>query len=200
MTKIIGLTGGIGSGKTTVARRFEQAGFPVYLADDAGKRVMEYPQVQQAIVQALGEEVWNGKALDRQIIANKVFQDKAALAALNAIVHPAVAKDFADWCNQQNADYVIKEAAILFESGSYQACDIVITVVADENTRINRVMQRDGINEEQVRARMRNQWSDEEKIKRSDYIIRNDSFDEMEQQVEKIIDSLKKGLKNCITC
>lgn len=194
MKKIIGLTGGIGSGKSTVAKLFEQAGFPVYLADDAGKKVMQDPQVAQAIVAALGDSVWDGTQLDRKAIAELVFKDEQALAKLNAIVHPAVAADFKKWCALQTSDIVLKEAAILFESGSYTACDLVFTVVADEDLRIQRVMQRDGVSAEQVRSRMNNQWSDEEKIKRSDKVIVNNSMQEMTAEVEEIINSLKKGL------
>lgn len=191
MTKIIGLTGGIGSGKTKIARLFESEGIPVYIADEHAKRVMASDPVTAALRKAFSDEVFNDNTLNRAKLAEKVFSDPTALARLNAIVHPAVRLDFERWLTAQNAPMVIREAAILFESGSYTDCDKIITVTAPESVRIARVMQRDNTTEAAVRARMTHQWSDEKKAALSDFVIENTDWAETQLKTQEIIKNLK---------
>lgn len=191
MTKIIGLTGGIGSGKTTVATIFKAHGLPVYIADEAGKEVMKDPSILLAIQKAFGQTVFENGVLDRKKLASLVFSDKDKLQQLNAIVHPAVARHFASWLeNHQNFDYVIYESAILFESGGDTKCHAVITVVASESVRIQRVMQRDAASKEQILQRMKAQWTDEQRLEKSQFVINNDSLVNTEKQVVKILNIL----------
>ena len=155
---IVGLTGGIGSGKTTVAKMFMELGVPVYLADvEAKKLLAENTEVQKKVIDILGEQAYKNEEPDRAYIAEKVFKNKNLLTSLNKIIHPAVKIHFENWYASQNAPYVLKEAAILFESGSYKDCNAIITVTAPEEIRINRVILRDKTTEEAVRARMQNQ-------------------------------------------
>ena len=184
----IGITGGIGSGKTTVANLFAKLGVPVFFADSETRMLQNSDaELRGELIAAFGPETYlaNG-TLDRAYLARIVFADKAALQKVNSIVHPAVARHFAAWCaaHESNA-YILKEAAILFESGSNAGLDGVIAVTAPEALRIERVMQRDGISEEEVRKRMANQWPEEEKLKRANWIIYNDGR-ALEPQVEEI--------------
>lgn len=164
-----GLTGGIGSGKSAVARVFVQLGVPVFAADDEAKFLREHdPEVRSQVLAAFG-------TTDRQVLAGMVFNDPEQLKALNAIIHPAVQRRFEEWLDfHKGKDLVIKEAAILFEAGADKGLDKVITVVSPEELKIARVMKRDGVSRDQVLSRMQNQWSDEERIKRSHYVIQND--------------------------
>jgi dephospho-CoA kinase len=172
---ITGITGGIGSGKTTVCKVFEMLGVPVYYADNEAKNLLSEPSVQSAITNIFGEDILSGGKVDRKKMAAIVFSDKAKLETLNSIVHPAVIKHFEQWCKKhQSAAYVIKEAAILFESGTYKNVHKIISVTAPVDIKIKRVMKRDGSTEEEVRQKINNQMSDEEKIKRSDFVILND--------------------------
>lgn len=192
MTKIIGLTGGIGSGKTSIAKYFEQNGIPVYIADDRAKMVSSKPEVVKKIITAFGNEILdNKKSISKEKLSNIVFTDKKKLQLLNSIIHPEVKKDFIGWVKMQNKPFVIKEAAILFESGSYKDCDLIITITAPIEERIKRVMLRDNISREKVLDRISNQWSDEERIKKSDFIIENTSLTAAYEQVNKILVSLK---------
>jgi len=192
MTKIIGLTGGIGSGKTTVAGYFESMGVPVYYADNAGKKILGLEENKKAIKLVFGESVFDGTEISRKKLASIVFNDKEKLSQLNQIIHPAVRKDFTDWLIRHNQfSLIIKEAAILFESGTYKDCDAVITIVAPLEVRINRVMSRDNINREEVMQRIVNQWPDEKKIALSDFVIENDSISKMQEQVREILKKLQ---------
>ncbi|MEW6469420.1 MAG: dephospho-CoA kinase [Bacteroidota bacterium] len=183
----IGLTGGIGSGKTTVGKIFSALGVPVYLADEAGKALLHTPAIRDQVAALLGKEVLDESGnIDRRRVAARVFADPKKLEQLNALIHPAVRRDFEDWAARQQSRYVIREAAILFESGSDADLDGVIAVSSPEHLRIKRVMQRDGVTEEEVRARMRHQWSDEEKIGRSQYVIVNDERELVIPQVLKL--------------
>lgn len=190
--RIIGLTGGIGSGKTTVAHFFEALGVPVYYADDRAKAVLETEKVSEEVRSYFGDVVFSSEGIDRKKLASVVFNDKEKLEVLNGIVHPAVGEDFREWLSEQTSDFIIREAAILFESGSYKDCDQIITVTAPVETRIERVMKRNGTSREEVLARMENQWSDAEKIIRSDYVIENEELAETERKVSEIYHSLKK--------
>ncbi|MFM1876739.1 MAG: hypothetical protein RL266_2476 [Bacteroidota bacterium] len=174
--KVVGITGGIGSGKTTVCQIFERLGVPVYYADTRAKQLMaaEGP-LKEMILEAFGALAYRGSQLDRAYLAKEVFGNEERLAKLNSLVHPAVAYDFDEWLEQQHhANYVLKEAAILFESGAYQAVDFSVLVIAPEDLRIDRVVKRDGVTPEQVLQRMKNQWTQEHKAKLADFIINND--------------------------
>lgn len=171
----IGLTGGIGSGKSTVAQVFETLGIPVYYADDAAKRLMNTDKaLMQAIQKHFGEASYTDGTLNRKHIASIVFQDQGKLALLNSLTHPATIADAKEWISRQTTPYVIKEAALLFESGSYKDLDYIIGVAAPLPLRLQRVMQRDGISAEEVQQRISRQLNEEEKLKRCNFSIVND--------------------------
>ncbi|MDZ4149095.1 MAG: dephospho-CoA kinase [Flavobacteriaceae bacterium] len=172
--KIVGLTGGIGSGKTTVANFFKELGVPIYIADAEAKKLMtKNVELQQKIKALLGTDAYQNGELNRKYIAEQVFKNPEKLRALNNLVHPVVAEDFKKWINSQNAVFVIKESALLFETGDYKNCDVVILVKASMDERIRRVMKRDAISKDGVTERISHQWSDEKKELLSNYIIEN---------------------------
>ena len=171
MTKIVGLTGGIGSGKTTVAQMFKALGVPVYNADDEAKALMQSSEIIKGeLIQLLGDSCYQNAQLNRSFIASKVFADKALLEKINAIVHPKVAAHFEQWLSNQNAPYVIKEVAILFETGSQDLFDFILTVTAPVETRIQRVMDRDQKTKSEVELVIKNQLSETEKINQSHWL------------------------------
>ena len=186
--KIIGLTGGIGSGKSTVAKWFEEKEIPVYNSDLEAKRLMnENPGIRNRLIEKFGTGTYGSSCLNRAYLARLVFQNPAKLKALNEIVHPVVFEDFRVWVKSQNAEFVVKEAAILFESGSYKDCDWVLSVIADEKIRIERVMQRDQISKAQVLERIKNQWADARKMELSDWVLYNNSgLDELRKEFETV--------------
>lgn len=191
MTKIIGLTGGIGSGKTTIANYLKSLGIPVYIADDEAKKVMQLPEIVTQIKLEFGENVFVNDLINTSKLAKLVFNNPEKLKQLNKIVHPAVKEHFDNWVLQhKDFPFVIKEAAILFESGSYQYCDKIITVIAPIETRIKRVINRDKTSRENVLDRINSQWTDEQKTSKSDFVITNISFDDAKNQVDKIINLL----------
>jgi len=195
LPKIIGLTGGIGSGKTTVANYFKELGVPVYIADVEAKALMNRSKViKSKLIQLFGNEAYFNESLNKPFIANKIFNDAALLEKMNAIVHPKVASHFKRWLKKQDAPYVLKEAAIIFENGTYTSLDFIITVIAPEKTRINRVVERDKSSEEKVKAIIKNQWSDAKKVKLSDFVIENIDLVKTKSQVLNIH---KKILKKC---
>ncbi|MGQ9621779.1 MAG: dephospho-CoA kinase [Bacteroidales bacterium] len=170
----LGITGGIGSGKTIISRIFTILGVPVFSADDEAKEIMTSDKlIMEQIIQAVGKNVYRNGILQRKELAKMIFNDKNLLEKINRIVHPAVFKRFTEWEKQQNYPYVIMEAAILFESRANTLVDKVLTVVAPENERIKRVMERDNIREKEVADRIRNQYDDDFRISRSDYVIDN---------------------------
>ena len=170
----VGLTGGIGSGKSTVAQVFEVLGIPVYYADDAAKKLMnENILLKEKLKTAFGEAVYTDGLLNRQVLSSIVFNDPAKLALLNSIVHPATILDAREWMVRQSAPYVIKEAALLFESGSAKQLDKIIGVYAPAQLRIHRVMQRDNITEKEVLSRLNKQMDEDEKMALCDYVIYN---------------------------
>lgn len=169
----VGLTGGIGSGKTTVARILQVLGVPVFDSDRAAKEVMACDPVRTAVMTAFGD-VYPEGCLDRSRLASIVFSDKDALQRLNAIVHPAVRDAFKRWKAHRSAPYVVNEAAVMIESGGYRAMDHLVVVTAPEEDRIARVMERDGTSREQVQARMRNQITDAERTAHADTVLVND--------------------------
>ncbi|WP_395048074.1 dephospho-CoA kinase [Flavobacterium sp.] len=191
MAKIIGLTGGIGSGKTTIARLFEAEGIPVYIADDEAKKIMILPETIQLVRECFGQEVIVNYQIDKKKLSEIVFNQPEKLKELNKIIHPLVKKHFDNWVKKQNSPFVIKEAAILFESGSYKYCDQIITVIASEETRIKRVMSRDNSTREAVLERIKNQWEDSQKTSKSDYIIENENLSEAKLQFQEILKKLK---------
>ena len=192
MTKIIGLTGGIGSGKTMVAEYIKSFGIPVYIADDEARKLMDRDRVIQAISTAFGKDVLDDGTLNRDKLAKIAFNNPEKLQKLNAIVHPEVKKHFDCWVEKHKQfPFVVKEAAILFESGSNKDCDAVITITAPLETRLQRVMERDNADRESVLKRMENQWSDEQRIEKSNYVIHNLSVDATKEQVNKILKLLK---------
>jgi dephospho-CoA kinase len=171
----IGLTGGIGSGKSTVARIFEVLGIPVYYADEAAKKLMiENEELKNSIINAFGKDAYNNGNLNREYIAGLVFNNKEKLFVLNSLVHPATIKDALLWFQKQKAPYIIKEAALIFESGSNKDLDYVIGVRSPIDIRIRRAMNRDNISEEQVKTRMNKQMDEEEKLRLCNYVIVND--------------------------
>lgn len=191
-TKIIGLTGGIGSGKSTIAGFFSSLGVKVYIADDEAKNILFRQDAADEVAAIFGEEALTDNLPDRAKLAGLVFNDAAKLAKLNSIIHPKVREHFTEWvASHSDEKFVIKEAAILFESGSYKDCDKVILVTAPEKIRINRVIARDNVSEEKVLERMANQWDDERKKSLSDYIIENICLEAAREQVVNIYKELK---------
>jgi dephospho-CoA kinase len=192
MTKIIGLTGGIGSGKTTIAKLFEAEGIPVYIADLEAKKIMQLPQTIQLIKQTFGNNIIHNDVIDTKVLSAIVFNDAQKLNILNGIVHPLVKEHFEHWViSKRDYPFVIKESAILFESGSNKYCDQVIAVVALEETRIKRVMARDNCTREQVLERIKNQWSDQKRIDNSDFVIQNENIEEAKKQFKIILKKMK---------
>ncbi|MBL0359205.1 MAG: dephospho-CoA kinase [Chitinophagaceae bacterium] len=187
----VGITGGIGSGKSTVARIFEVMGIPVYYADDASKKLMnEDESLKQTIQQHFGSDTYSNGILNRKHLSSLVFNNAEKLALLNSIVHPATIKDAEEWMMKQTSPYAIKEAALIFESGAQEHLDKVIGVYAPTAVRINRVMQRDHINRDEVISRMNNQVPDEIKMRLCDYVIANDEQELLTPQVLKLHEQL----------
>ena len=193
----IGLTGGIGSGKSTVAKIFEQLGIPVYYADSAAKRIMNADPILMAeLVNSFGSEVYVDGELNRAHLSGIVFNDKKKLDLLNSIVHPATIRDSESWMSSQKAPYAIKEAALIFESGSQDQLDYVIGVSAPESLRIQRAMQRDGLTREAVKERIQNQLSESIKMRLCHFVIRNDEQELVIPQVLELDRKLREKIKN----
>lgn len=194
----VGLTGGIGSGKTTVAHIFRQMGFPVYIADREAARLMHSNgRIRRQLIELFGTEIYTPTGeLDRKGFANLIFNNPEALAAVNAVVHPEVMNDFMNWCEQQTAPFAIFESAILFEAGLDRVFDYIICVTAPMNTRIKRVMVRDKVSEEKVRERMKNQEADEIKCKKSDFIISTEEGKMVLPQIESNLEHIRQIIEN----
>ncbi len=183
----VGLTGGIGSGKSTVAGYFQELGVPVYNSDSRAKALMEQKaSLRRQIEALLGPLAYNDNKLNRPYVATQVFANPDLLSALNALVHPEVRLDFQEWSEKQESPYVVQEAAILFENGGYRQLDQMVLVTAPEPVRLKRVMKRDGISEGEVRARMSNQWDDARKIPLADFLVDNTRRQSARAQVRKI--------------
>jgi dephospho-CoA kinase len=188
---VAGLTGGIGSGKSYVAKYFESLGVPVYNSDARGRDLNNtHPVIKSAFIKRFGEDIYQNALLNRQKVAELVFNDKEALQWINNLVHPVVGQDFSIWKKQQNAPFIIKEAAILIESGAYKECDKLIVVMAPVELRIERVVKRDGLTKDQVMQRIANQMTDEERERYADFVIINDGILSVEKQIDKIINQL----------
>lgn len=195
MAIMIGLTGGIGSGKSVVAKVFATLGIPVFNADDEAKRIMQTsPEIKNKLIEQFGLEIYNEHGLDKEKLASIVFNDPFQLQLLNAIVHPVTIQAAKDWAAKQTTPYVIKEAALIFESGTADGLFKVIGVTAPLSLRTHRVMQRDGITKEQVDARMRNQISDTIKMRLCDYVIENNNQQMVIPQVLEIDKAIRAAL------
>lgn len=185
--KVIGLTGGIGSGKSTVAGMFAKIGVPIFITDNEGRRLLNTSKVvRRKVIELLGEKAYDQSIPNRKHIASKVFNDKDLLTSLNAIIHPKVAKSFTRWQAKQDSYYCIKESAILFETGGDLICDATITVEVALETRIARVLKRDAMSLEEVEARLRNQKSDAYRSSKATYVIKNDTLAATQKQVCKL--------------
>jgi dephospho-CoA kinase len=191
--KIIGLTGGIGSGKTTVLNYFKQFDIPVYVADIEAKRIMhETSEVVSKVKTLFGRDAYLNGKLNRRYIANIVFNDKTMLTLLNAIVHPAVYNDFLMFKANQKAPYLIYESALLFENHSEAKFDKVILVIAPMSLRIERIQKRDQSSVADIEARIKNQMSDQEKKEKSDYVILNMDLIETKEEVKRLHQTFSK--------
>ena len=195
MATMIGLTGGIGSGKSVVAKVFATLGIPVFNADEEAKRIMQTStEIKTKLIEQFGTDIYNAHGLDKEKLASIVFNDSFQLQLLNAIVHPVTIQAAKDWAAKQTSPYVIKEAALIFESGAADGLLKVIGVTAPLSIRIHRVMQRDGITKEQVDARMRNQISDTIKMRLCDYVIENNNQQMVIPQVLEIDKAIRAAL------
>jgi dephospho-CoA kinase len=187
----IAVTGGIGSGKTTICKALESLNIPVFYADEEVKKMYEDDAgVRASTVEAFGEAVYSNRKLNKKLLAQKVFGDAAALATLNAIVHPAVEKRFAEWVERQCAPCVAQEAALIFESNAHRLFDKILTVNAPEELRIQRAMLRDGSTRGEVLRRMKRQLSDAERTSLADFCIVNDDATPLLPQILEVCRSL----------
>lgn len=189
--KIVGLTGGIGSGKSKALTFFKNKGIPCYQADLAGHKVLnENPEVKAKVQAYFGSEIYTSKGLDRKALGKQVFNNQEALQFLNGIVHPAVRLDFQNFIKEQQAPFIVSEVAILFENGGEKRYDKIILLTAPEALRIERVMARDGVSETEVRQRMQKQWTDAQKIPLADYVIYNTDWTTTENELERVYKEL----------
>lgn len=194
----IGLTGGIGSGKSTIAKIIETLGYPVYISDLRAAWLMNWDlEVREALTSYFGDEIYLPEGrLDRKKFASIIFNDKNAITEVNRIVHPAVTQDFLDWCGEQKKDILFFESAILFESKLGDLFDYIISISTDMETRIKRVIERDAIDRKKVIERINNQMADSEKLSKSDFVIYNNDEDQIVKQVLAIIHQLNNLNKN----
>lgn len=185
--KIVGLTGGIGSGKSTAARMFADLGVPVYNSDLEAKQLMHTSiKVKEQIINLLGKDTYVNNVLNREYIAQKVFADASLLKQLNNIVHPAVRKHFLEWTKKQKAPYVIQESAIIFENQNQDFYDYIILVTAPLEVKIDRILKRDNTTREKILSRMDNQWTDEKKEKMSDFKLINEDIVKLRLKIKEI--------------
>jgi len=192
---IVGLTGGIGSGKTTVSKLFKALEIPVYIADDEAKKLMNRSKIiKKKLIALFGEQAYLNGVLNNSYLAQIVFNDKSYLNKISTIVHPKVASHFKRWVKKQTASYVVKEVAILFENGGYKSCDFIITVTAPKDLKIQRILKRDNTTEKKIEAIMRNQWEDSKKIELSDFVIKNTALNDTKAQVLEIHQKILKKI------
>lgn len=195
--KVVGLTGGIGSGKSTVAKMFNELGVAVYIADDRAKYLMNNDVgLKKEIKSLLGEASYLDGKLNRKYIASIIFNDKQKLDQISALVHPAVTIDFDLWKNRQKGEYVVKEVAILFENGGHLRCDFTVLITAPVEIRIERVLSRDESTRAAILSRMANQWEDARKIPLANFVVFNEKLTETKENVCKIHIKILKLLKN----
>ncbi len=196
MTITVGITGGIGSGKSTVCEIFKILGIPVFEADKVARNLMnENSEIRQNLGEWFGSEIYSGNQLNRKLLAELIFNDNSLLTKVNSLVHPIVRAEFEKWKNKQKTVYSVYEAAILFESGFYKLMDFTILITAPEQIRINRVMKRDNLSPGQVVARIKNQWPDDEKRKFATTVIINDNKNLIIPQITEIDKKLKEDGK-----
>lgn len=189
--KKIGITGGIGSGKSFIATIIERMGYPVYYSDVRSKELTNsHPIIRQGLIDLVGENVFFGGELDKKVLATAIFSNDALRLKVNQLIHPIVRQDFEDWANAQKSNLIFNEAAILFETGAYRNFDATILVYAPEELRLQRVLKRDIITKEEVLARMNNQLKDEEKRKMTPFQILNDGESPLLIQIENILEQI----------
>ncbi len=194
---IVGLTGGIGSGKSTVANMFRALGVPVYDSDKEAKLLMNSSKkIKKDIIELLGKDAYIQENLNKAYISSKVFSDSNILEKLNSIVHPEVRKDFLKWAKKQNVPYVIQESAIIFENNNQDFYDYIILVTAPIEDRIQRIIKRDTTTRENILARIENQWSDLDKKKLSDFIVNNKNIIKTKLKIKNIHNKLINSLLN----
>ena len=194
--KIVGLTGGIGSGKTTVASMFLDLGVPVYIADVEAKKLTNTSKViRKKIIALLGEDSYLTSGINKKYVADKIFNDNELLKKINQIIHPKVAEHFKKWMCKQNEVYCIKEAAILFENSSYKLCDYTILITSPIEDRIHRVKKRDQLTRKEIENRINNQWTDHKKSQLADTVIENTLLKNTQKKVEELHLFLLKRLK-----
>ncbi|MBJ2172761.1 dephospho-CoA kinase [Aureibaculum sp. A20] len=190
----VGLTGGIGSGKTTVVNFFKELGVPVYIADIEAKELMNTSKsIQKKLIKVFGSQAYINGKLNRPFLAQLVFNDEEKLKAINNIVHPKVAKHFSKWLQQQNAPYCIQENAIIFENNKADDFDFIISVTAPKDIRIERVLKRDSSSKSEIMARINNQWDQAKKNELADFVIDNITLTDTKNQVKKIHETLLKA-------
>lgn len=192
----VGLTGGIGSGKSIIIKIFSSIGIPVYIADEKAKILMNSNFIlQKSLIKEFGDEVYANNKLNAKYLSEIIFNNKNALNKINSIVHPFVMSDFVQWAqNQQHANYVLMESAILFETGLYKEFDKIISVTAPENLRIKRIINRDKLSKDEIKRRIENQYNDEERLALSDYVIKNDEDELVIPQILKIHNEIIKTI------
>lgn len=191
--KVLGVTGGLGSGKTTVCKIFKTLGVPYFSSDEVSKSILFSINVQKEVVNLFGDTVIKNGLLDRKKLARLIFSDEVALESLNQLLHPKVAYAFNKWKDKQQGSFVIKEAAILFESGAYKSCDYVLNIYCSEKERIKRVLFRDDRSESEIKAIMSRQWTDLQRKEKSDFYIDNE-VEKLIPQVKAIFDKLSKNI------
>ena len=183
----VGLTGGIGSGKTTVAKVFQTLGIPVFYADTEAKVLLdESAEIREGLITLFGPAIYTNDKLNKKQLASFIFNNKVALEKVNSLVHPVVASRFEEWSALQKAPYVLQEAAILFETGGYKRFDKNILVSAPKEIRVERIKQRDGLTEDEILARMQNQWDENHKIALADFVILNDESEMLLPQIMRV--------------
>ncbi len=194
MTIRVGITGGIGSGKSTICKVFKLLGAPVFEADIVAKELQNiHPKIKHGLIHLFGEEIYTEEGVvDRKKLAAIIFNDDFQLSKVNALIHPVVRETFENWVNEQESPYIIHEAAILFESGFYKMMDFTILVSAPEKQRIERVSKRDGISEGLIMERIKKQWNDEQKLQLASFIIQNDNKNLIIPQIITIDKNLKE--------
>lgn len=187
----VGITGGIGSGKTTACKEFEKLGIPVFYADEVAKQAYNDPFIKEQVVDALGPQSYSGSAVNKEWMAQRIFSDPNALRFINQLIHPWVGLQFKEWVKRQSAPYVLREAAILIESGTYRDLDAVVVVTAREDLRVRRVVAHRNLPEEDVRKRMQQQISEVNRLSHADYVLENnEGTEQLRLQIKRVHEDL----------
>lgn len=194
---IIGITGGIGSGKTTICKTIQKMGYPVFYSDQAGREILSNDvELIDKIASHFGDSVLdNNKQIIRSKLGEIVFNNSKELAYLNALIHPRVKKLFINWVEESEAQFLFKESAILFETND-KSCDFVCTIFTNLDERVKRVMARDKVSKQAVLDRMKNQWDDKQKVKLSDFVIYNNTHDLIIPQINSLVTDVEKSIKS----